>query len=60
VLQDSPLGYSGLWGDDEWAVNLVAITVGAVVLAVGLIGLGRWLRSEHAAVVDGPGGALTA
>jgi HAAS len=36
----------GLW-DDQWVVNLTGVTIAAVILAVGLAGLGGWLRSEE-------------
>lgn len=45
----------GMWGDD-WTANAVAVTVGGVLLALGLAGIGRWLRGEEpapAALVDG-------
>lgn len=39
------LGWVGLWGRD-WIPGLTGITVAAVILSFGLIGLGTWLRSE--------------
>jgi hypothetical protein len=36
----------GFWGE-SFVPNSVALTVGACVLALGLIGLGRWLRAEE-------------
>jgi hypothetical protein len=59
AAQGLPLTYTGLWGAD-WAGNLLAITVGLALLAVGLLGIGRWLRSEHPVFDDGSDGALTA
>ncbi|MDX1469511.1 MAG: permease prefix domain 1-containing protein [Acidimicrobiia bacterium] len=46
ALEDKlSLGWIGLWGD-QWIPDLTGITVAAVILAVGLIGLGTWLRGE--------------
>jgi hypothetical protein len=39
------LGWVGLWGRD-WIPSLTGITVAAVILSFGLIGLGMWLRGE--------------
>lgn len=45
------LDLSGFWGE-HWFANSIGLTVGGTILAVGLLGLGRWLRSETAANVD--------
>lgn len=58
-LDGSLLEYSGLWGD-YWIANLAGISVGSIVLAVGLLGLGRWLRSEVPAELGMPEQALRA
>jgi hypothetical protein len=59
ATQGLPLTYTGLWGDD-WVANLLALTIGLAFMAAGLLGLGRWLRSERAVFDDGSDGALTA
>jgi HAAS len=41
---------SGLWGD--WFENLAGLTIGIAILVIGLVGLGRWLRSEEPVVID--------
>jgi hypothetical protein len=46
ALEDKiSLGWIGLWGD-QWIPDLTGISVAAVILAFGLIGLGTWLRGE--------------
>ena len=50
---------TGFWGE-HWFENEVGLTVGGLILAVGLVGLGRWLRSEEPALVDPDDGAITA
>jgi hypothetical protein len=50
---------SGLWGE-HWFANEVGLTVGGAILAIGLLGLGRWLRSEEPAVIDLPDQAVAA
>ncbi len=52
-----PIDLSGLWGA-HWFENEVGLTVGGVILAFGLLGLGRWLRSEEPAFVDMPDHAV--
>jgi hypothetical protein len=49
----------GLWST-EWPDNQVGLTVGAVILAVGLLGLGRWLRSEEPANLEVPDDTVAA
>ncbi len=44
--------YSGLWGT-SWLANLIGISVGATVLALGLLGIGHWLQSHEVAEVVG-------
>lgn len=44
-------GWVGLWSS-EWIPNLTGITVAAILLSFGLIGIGTWLRSETAADAD--------
>lgn len=55
VLRSSPgpIDLTGLWGA-HWAENQVGLTIGVVILAVGLLGLGRWLRSEEPAIFGEP------
>ena len=48
-----------LWGE-HWFENEVGLTVGGAILAVALLGLGRWLRSEEPAFMDVPDHAATA
>ena len=50
---------TGFWGE-HWFENEVGLTVGGVILAIGLLGLGRWLRSEEPAGVDLPDQAIAA
>ena len=50
---------TGFWGE-HWFENEVGLTVGGLILVVGLLGLGRWLRSEELALVDSHDGAITA
>jgi hypothetical protein len=50
---------TGFWGE-HWFENEVGLTVGGVILAIGLLGLGRWLRSEEPAGVDAPDQAVAA
>ena len=45
------LGWVGLWGR-AWIPGLTGITVAAVILSFGLIGLGLWLRGEVPVDVD--------
>lgn len=40
--------YSGLWGT-SWLANLIGVSVGATVLALGLLGIGHWLRKQQVA-----------
>ncbi len=54
-----PIDLSGLWGE-HWFANQVGLSVGAALLAVGLLGLGRWLRSEEPAVINAPDQAIPA
>ncbi len=55
VLRSSPgpIDLTGLWGV-HWVENEVGLTLGVVILAVGLLGLGRWLRSEELALIEDP------
>ena len=48
-------GYRDVWGNHPTA-DLIGITVGLVILALGLFGLGNWLRSET--LVDLPDQAV--
>jgi hypothetical protein len=50
---------SGFWGD-TWAANQVGVVIAALLLAAGLLGLGRWLRSEPAVDLDLPDRTITA
>jgi HAAS len=50
---------SGLWGV-HWFENEVGLTLGVVILAFGLLSLGRWLRSEEPAFIDTPDKAAAA
>jgi hypothetical protein len=45
VLNFTEFGYRDVWGYRPTA-NLIGITVGIVILALGLFGLGNWLRGE--------------
>ncbi len=54
-----PLDLTGLWGV-HWVENQVGVTIGVVILAVGLLGLGRWLRSEEPAILGTPGQPIVA
>lgn len=38
-------GWVGLWGD-QWIPDLIGITVAAVLIGIGHLGIGTWLRSE--------------
>lgn len=49
---------TGFWGE-HWFENEVGLTVGGLLLAIGLFGLGRWLRSEEPALVDPHDGVVT-
>jgi hypothetical protein len=53
VLRDraGQIDLGGLWGSD-WLENEIGLTFGVVILAIGLLGLGRWLRSEEPAFID--------
>jgi len=50
--------YTGIWGE-TWTINLAAVTVAAVVVAVGLFGVGAWLRGEEPAGFDLTGSLAT-
>jgi len=50
---------TGLWGV-HWSANQIGLTIGAVILASGLLGLGRWLRTEEPAVLGEPGQRVVA
>jgi HAAS len=50
---------SGFWGE-HWLANQMGLSVGGALLALGLLGLGRWLRSEEPAGVDSTDGAVPA
>jgi hypothetical protein len=43
----------GFWGE-RWFANEIGLALGGAILAVGLIGLGRWVRSETPTDVDVP------
>jgi hypothetical protein len=46
-----PIDLSGLWGV-HWFENQLGLTVGVLILAIGLVGVGRWLRSEEPTFID--------
>jgi HAAS len=50
---------SGFWGE-HWLENQVGLSVGVAIVAIGLLGLGRWLRSEEPAGVDSTDRAVPA
>jgi hypothetical protein len=51
-------GWVGLWGD-VWIPNLIGVTVAAVLLGLGLVGIGAWLREEVAIEADTAARPLT-
>ncbi len=53
VLRGLEVGTPNVWGD-YMIVNLTGVTIGAVLVAVGLYGVGAWLRSEEPADIDQP------
>lgn len=53
VLRILEVGTRDRWGDYP-IVSPIAIAVGVVILAPGLIGLGRWLSSETPVDLDSP------
>ncbi len=53
VLRVLEVGTRDEWGDYP-IVSPTAITVGVVILAPGLVGLGRWLSGETPADLDSP------
>lgn len=57
VLNIIEFGYRDVWGDRPTA-NMIGITIGLVILAGGLLGLGNWLRNETP--VDLPDQAVAA
>jgi len=54
-----PIDLTGLWGV-HWFENQVGMTIGVVLLALGLLGLGRWLRSEEPATLGHPNQPIVA
>lgn len=50
-LRTGVVDLGGLWGTD-WFENMLGLTIGVVILVIGLVGLGRWLRSEEPVVID--------
>lgn len=51
------------WGElygGFWTTNMTGLTIGAVIFAYGLFGIGRWLRGEVPAGIVEPDQALTA
>ena len=59
VLRGLRVGTADVWGDYIVA-NATGVTIGAVASAVGLFGLGAWLRSERPATVAGSDNAVPA
>jgi hypothetical protein len=55
ILRSSrgPIDLTGLWGV-HWLDNQVGLTIGILILSVGFLGIGRWLRSEEPALIEGP------
>ena len=47
-LRAAEVGTADEWGD-YWAASWAFLMVGSAVFAAGLLGLGRWLRSEEPA-----------
>ena len=54
LIDGTLLEYSGLWGT-SWMANLVGVSVGGSLLAVGLFGIGRWLREQSTADAERSG-----
>lgn len=48
ALRAAEVGTADEWGD-YWAANWTFLVVGSAIFAAGLLGLGRWLRSEQPA-----------
>ena len=48
ALRAAEVGGADRWGD-YWVANWAFLTIGSTTFAVGLVGLGRWLRSEDPA-----------
>jgi hypothetical protein len=57
VLRIARVGRPDEWGEYGIA-NAAGFAVASVALAVGLIGIGRWLRSERPVDLGVPGGPL--
>jgi hypothetical protein len=51
VLRWLEVGTADQWGD-YWVANATGAALGVLILAVGLIGLGRWLVSEEPAAIE--------
>lgn len=51
-----PSGSDGIAAHDAWGIG---ITVGLVIVAAGMLGIGRWLNSEEPTDFDFSDQALT-
>ena len=59
VLRAFEVGNVDRWGDYPLAVA-IALPIGVVILAIGLIGIGQWLRGEEPVDIDNDHAAITA
>ena len=59
VLRGFEVGDVDQWGDYPLAVA-IALPIGLIVMAIGLIGIGLWLRGEEPVDIGNDSAAITA